>query len=80
MTLGRSVPNPISMHPHQTHRQLEDQDVNRGSLQQLRSESQMWSGMVAVLCSHLKWETLARLIRGLAVRIPRVATRPGEKA
>jgi hypothetical protein len=49
--------------------QLEDQEVGRGSLQQLRNESQMFCGMVAVLCRHLKWDTLARLIQGLSVRI-----------
>lgn len=41
--------------------------MGRGSLQQLRSESQMFCGMVAVLCRHLKWNVLARLIQGLSV-------------
>lgn len=47
--------------------QMEDQEVGRGSLQQLRNELQMFCGMVAVLCRHLKWDTLARLIQGLSV-------------
>eukprot|EP00624_Nannochloropsis_granulata_P002941 evm.model.NODE_24869_length_11136_cov_18.837284.4 len=48
---------------------LETGEVNRGTLQALRSDARMFCGMMGVFCSHLKWLTLARLIQGLSVRL-----------
>jgi len=48
---------------------LERGEVNRGTLQALRSDARMFCGMMGVFCKHLKWMALARLIQGLSVRL-----------
>lgn len=48
---------------------LETQAVGRGTLQALRTEAKMFSGMLCVFAMHLKWATLSRLVQGLTLRL-----------